>query len=157
MLNQVKMIHSHIVRNIPNNRFLKETKMVTNEKIITINRPINEVFAYVSNLENGPKWQPELSEVRRITKGPVKIGSQFSSARIIMGQKMVTSSSSWLMSQIVSTPLKASQALCLLNKRPFLSLLLRAPNSPRRSNCTQVAIWPRQNQCLRNFKTGNGD
>ena len=64
--------------------------MVTNEKIITINRPINEVFAYVSNLENGPKWQPELSEVRRITKGPVKIGSQFSSARIIMGQKMET-------------------------------------------------------------------
>jgi uncharacterized protein YndB with AHSA1/START domain len=65
--------------------------MVTNEKIITINRPINEVFAYVSNMENGPKWQPELSEVRRITKGPVKIGSQFSSARKLMGQKMVTS------------------------------------------------------------------
>jgi uncharacterized protein YndB with AHSA1/START domain len=65
--------------------------MVTYEKIITINRPINEVFAYVSNMENGPKWQPELSEVRRITKGPVKFGSQFSSARKIMGQKMVTS------------------------------------------------------------------
>ncbi len=65
--------------------------MVTNEKIITINRPINEVFAYVSNMENGPKWQPELSEVRRITKGPVKIGSQFSSARRIMGRTMVTS------------------------------------------------------------------
>ncbi len=64
--------------------------MVTNEKIITINRPINEVFAYVSNMENGPKWQPELSEVRRITKGPVKIGSQFSSARKIMGQELVT-------------------------------------------------------------------
>lgn len=64
--------------------------MVTNEKIIKINRPINEVFAFISNMENGPKWQPELSEVRRITKGPVKIGSQFSSARIIMGQKMVT-------------------------------------------------------------------
>jgi uncharacterized membrane protein len=64
--------------------------MVTNEKIITINRPINEVFAYVSNMENGPKWQPELLEVRRITKGPVKIGSQFTSARKIMGQKLET-------------------------------------------------------------------
>jgi uncharacterized membrane protein len=64
--------------------------MVKNEKIITINRPVNEVFAFVSNMENGPKWQPELSEVRRITKGPVKIGSQFSSARIIMGQKLET-------------------------------------------------------------------
>jgi uncharacterized protein YndB with AHSA1/START domain len=72
------------------NQNLKEIKMVTNEKIITIKRPINDVFAYVSSMENGPKWQPELSEVQRITKGPVKIGSQFSSARIIMGQKMVT-------------------------------------------------------------------
>ena len=64
--------------------------MVSNEKIITINRPINEVFAYVSNMENGPKWQPELLEVQRITNGPLKIGTQFTSARRIMGQKMET-------------------------------------------------------------------
>jgi uncharacterized protein YndB with AHSA1/START domain len=65
--------------------------MVTNEKIITINRPVAEVFEYVSDLLNGPKWQPELLEVRRITKGPLGIGTQFSSARKIMGQKMETS------------------------------------------------------------------
>lgn len=64
--------------------------MVTNEKIITINRPINEVFAYVSNMENGPKWQPELLGVHRITEGSLGIGTQFSSARKIMGQNLET-------------------------------------------------------------------
>jgi len=65
--------------------------MVTNEKIITINRPIAEVFTYVSDLQNGPKWQPELLGVQRLTKGPLGIGTQFSSTRKIMGQNLETS------------------------------------------------------------------
>jgi uncharacterized membrane protein len=65
--------------------------MVTHEKIITINRPVEEVFAYVSDLQNGPKWQPELLGVQHITKGPLGIGTQFSCVRIIMGQKLETS------------------------------------------------------------------
>ena len=65
--------------------------MIKNEKIINIRRPIEEVFAYVSDPQNGPQWQPELLEVRRITKGPLGIGTQFTSARKIMGQKMETS------------------------------------------------------------------
>ncbi len=65
--------------------------MVTNEKIITINRPINEVFAYVSDFQNVPKWQPELVELHRITKGPQGIGTQFSVVRKIMGQKLEAS------------------------------------------------------------------
>jgi uncharacterized protein YndB with AHSA1/START domain len=62
--------------------------MVTNEKIITINRPIEEVFAYVSDLPRGPEWQPGLVEVRRITKGPDGVGAQFSGVRKFMGRKM---------------------------------------------------------------------
>jgi uncharacterized protein YndB with AHSA1/START domain len=62
--------------------------MISNEKIITINRPVTEVFAYVSDFQNVPKWQPEQVELHRITKGPLGIGTQFSSVRKIMGQKM---------------------------------------------------------------------
>jgi uncharacterized membrane protein len=29
--------------------------MITNEKTITINRPVEEVFAYVGDLQNGSK------------------------------------------------------------------------------------------------------
>ena len=62
--------------------------MVTNEKIITINRPVAEVFAYVSDLASGPEWQPGLVEVRRITAGPTGVGTQYNGVRKFMGRKM---------------------------------------------------------------------
>ena len=62
--------------------------MVKNEKIITINRPVEEVFAYVGNLQNGPQWQSGLLEVRRKTAGTPGVGTQFTSVRKFMGQKM---------------------------------------------------------------------
>lgn len=62
--------------------------MVTNEKTITINRPVKEVFAYVSDLQNGPQWQNGLVEVRRTNEGPLGIGTQFTSVRKFMGRKM---------------------------------------------------------------------
>lgn len=62
--------------------------MVTNEKIITINRPIEEVFAYVGDAGNGPKWQSALVEASRITKGSLGVGTQFKGVRKFMGRKM---------------------------------------------------------------------
>jgi len=62
--------------------------MVTNEMIITIKRPIEEVFAYVSDLQKGPEWQPALLEARRITEGPLGIGTQFISVRKFMGRRV---------------------------------------------------------------------
>jgi len=62
--------------------------MVTNEKIITINRPVTEVFAYVSDLPRGPEWQPGLVEVRRITEGPEGVGTQYNGVRKFMGRKL---------------------------------------------------------------------
>jgi uncharacterized membrane protein len=70
------------------NGFHKEIKMITNEKIITINRPVEEVFAYVGDLQNGPKWQKALVEAWRLNGGPLGIGSKFSSIRKFMGRKM---------------------------------------------------------------------
>jgi uncharacterized membrane protein len=64
--------------------------MVTSEKIITINRPVEEVFAYVGDLQNGPKWQKALVEAWRLNGGPLGIGSKFSSVRIFMGRKLVS-------------------------------------------------------------------
>ena len=62
--------------------------MVTNEKIITINRPVAEVFAYVSDLPRGTEWQPGLMEVRRITQGPEGVGTQYNGVRKFMGRRM---------------------------------------------------------------------
>ena len=62
--------------------------MVKNEMSIIIKRPIEEVFAFVSDLENGPQWQTGLFEVRQITKDPIGIGSQFASVRKFLGRKL---------------------------------------------------------------------
>jgi uncharacterized protein YndB with AHSA1/START domain len=62
--------------------------MIKNEKSIIIDRPIEEVFAYVGDLETGSQWQSALLEVRRTTQGPLGIGTQFMSVRKFMGQKM---------------------------------------------------------------------
>ena len=62
--------------------------MVTNEKVITINRPVDEVFAYVSDAENSPQWQKALVETRRITDGALGVGTQYSGVRQFMGLKL---------------------------------------------------------------------
>jgi hypothetical protein len=62
--------------------------MVSNETIITIKKSIEEVFAYVSDLQNGPQWQPALVEARRITKGPLGIGTQYTGVRRFMGRNV---------------------------------------------------------------------
>jgi uncharacterized membrane protein len=62
--------------------------MVTNEKIITINRPVEEVFACVSDLQNGPKWQKGLVEALPITTGPLGVGTQYTGVRKFMGRRV---------------------------------------------------------------------
>jgi len=62
--------------------------MVTNEIVITINRPVEEVFAYVMDLQNGPEWQAGLLEVRQVTQGSPGVGSQYVSVRKVMGRKL---------------------------------------------------------------------
>lgn len=62
--------------------------MVKNGLSIIIQRPIEEVFIYVSNLSNGPEWQSGLFEVRRITPEPTGIGSQYASVRKFLGRKL---------------------------------------------------------------------
>ena len=62
--------------------------MVTHEENITINRPIQEVFAYVSDFEKSTKWQSGLVEVKGISAGPLGGGSQFTGVRNFMGRRM---------------------------------------------------------------------
>ena len=65
--------------------------MVAVEKMITINRPVEEVFAYVSDLQNSPLWQKGLLEARRISEGPLGLGTQYSDVRKFKGGRNVES------------------------------------------------------------------
>ena len=55
---------------------------------INIRRPVDEVFAYVSNLQNGPQWQTGLLEVRPVASGRLGVGSEFTSVRKFLGKKI---------------------------------------------------------------------
>jgi uncharacterized protein YndB with AHSA1/START domain len=65
--------------------------MINEEYSIVINRPIEEVFAYVSDLRHSAVWQKGLLEVRKETEGPLGVGTRFSFVRDFLGRKLESS------------------------------------------------------------------
>jgi uncharacterized membrane protein len=60
--------------------------MIEFENTIEIKKPINEVFAFISNFENIPKWNYYVLEVKKITEGSIKVGTTFHQTRKIDDQ-----------------------------------------------------------------------
>jgi len=50
---------------------------------VTIDRPPVVVFAYLAELENVPRWNYAISDTRKITAGPVGVGSRYVQTRTI--------------------------------------------------------------------------
>jgi uncharacterized protein YndB with AHSA1/START domain len=42
---------------------------------VTIDRPVEEVFAYVTDTSNDPEWHTDVLEARKTSEGPVAIGT----------------------------------------------------------------------------------
>jgi uncharacterized protein YndB with AHSA1/START domain len=55
---------------------------------ITINRPIEEVFAFTSNPENEPLWRPELLELEQTSDGPIGAGTTFREVMQFLGRRI---------------------------------------------------------------------
>jgi uncharacterized protein YndB with AHSA1/START domain len=62
--------------------------MINVEESIIINRTVEEVFAFVADQTNAPQWQEGLLEVRRLTDGPLGVGTKHTAARKFLGRKM---------------------------------------------------------------------
>lgn len=62
--------------------------MIKVEESIVIQRPIEEVFAFVADQTNAPHWQSGLLEVRRTTEGPLGIGTKHTAVRKFMGRRL---------------------------------------------------------------------
>ena len=54
---------------------------------VEIDRPIEEVFEYLTNLDNAPEWSVEVVDVRH--DGPLQVGATGQDVRM-MGKKQVT-------------------------------------------------------------------
>lgn len=63
--------------------------MIKVENVVTINKPVAEVFAYVNNPENSTKWQGGVEAVE-YDDIDQKVGDQYTEVRKFMGREMKT-------------------------------------------------------------------
>ena len=52
-------------------------RVVTEEADIVIERPIDEVFAYVSDPLNDPEWCPTVREAQQVGGGSPVVGAEY--------------------------------------------------------------------------------
>jgi len=62
--------------------------MIKVEKSIIIHRPIEEVFAYLSDFRNIPQWQSGVVEVQQTPESPVGRGTRGTFVRTFLGRKI---------------------------------------------------------------------
>ena len=55
-----------------------------------IRAPVSDVFAFVSRVENIPKWQSEVVTSKAITPGPTRLGTQYEEVVKLFGKKVAT-------------------------------------------------------------------
>jgi uncharacterized membrane protein len=60
--------------------------MINVEVSTIINRPVTEVFAYVANFENHPKWETDFQEVKLLTSSPAGVGTTYQCVLNMPGQ-----------------------------------------------------------------------
>ena len=62
--------------------------MISIETRIQIESPAAEVFAFVADQTNAPQWQDGLAEVRRVTDGPIGVGTEHVFVRQFAGRRI---------------------------------------------------------------------
>jgi len=55
--------------------------MIKFENSISIERPVAEVFAFLSDFENIPKWNYYVLEVKKISEGPIGVETKYHQVR----------------------------------------------------------------------------
>lgn len=60
------------------------------EETVTIAQPIERVWAFVMDEANDPLWQTTLTDVRRLSEGPMAVGTRVSESRRFLGRTIET-------------------------------------------------------------------
>src|SRR5207248_3443884 len=61
--------------------------MVRSAVVVAIDRPIEQVFAFVANAETAPQWREEIMDVRRTTAGPIGVGTTYEALHTHLGER----------------------------------------------------------------------
>jgi len=64
------------------------SQLVKFEVSIVINRPLEEVFAFLSNLENNLKWRPGQIEAKKTSAGPIGVGTTYRTINNVLGLRI---------------------------------------------------------------------
>lgn len=62
--------------------------MIKVEHSLVIDRPVDEVFAFVANVEDNAQWQSGVLEVRKTSQGPLGVGTTGIEVRKVMGRRI---------------------------------------------------------------------
>jgi ligand-binding SRPBCC domain-containing protein len=60
-----------------------EAAMETFKNTVTIDRPAEEVFAFLADFENVPRWNYAVDQTRKASPGPVGVGTTYRQTRSI--------------------------------------------------------------------------
>jgi len=59
---------------------------------IIIDKPVDEVFAYVTDVKTWPRWESGLLEAEQTSDGPLNVGTTFRGMNQVLGQRMAWTS-----------------------------------------------------------------
>jgi carbon monoxide dehydrogenase subunit G len=62
------------------------------EQTLTIDRPVEEVFAFVSEPEKQAQWRSGIEEAELTSEGPIGVGSTFREVERFLGRKIESTS-----------------------------------------------------------------
>jgi Polyketide cyclase / dehydrase and lipid transport len=62
---------------------MTEATMATFQNTLTIQRPVDDVFAFLADFENIPTWNYAIVETRKTSPGPVGVGTTYRQLRSI--------------------------------------------------------------------------
>jgi uncharacterized protein YndB with AHSA1/START domain len=65
-----------------------DSLVVTFQFTVIVNRPVDEVFSYLTNIDRMPEWQSMVLEARKTTPGPMAVGTRIDDVRKFLGRRL---------------------------------------------------------------------
>lgn len=78
---------------------------------VVVKRPVEDVFAVVSDPTNTPKWNSTLLSATKTSDGPTKVGTTFQSTGEMFGRQLTT--------EFTVTELEVNRRFAVTSTKPF--------------------------------------